>query len=317
MFVYNRRIQRNPCACQIATERKVRVGGSLAAQEAPEAGKDLSRPDEWGCLRPTPSLRNAAENLVRSVFRHKEEPSKTLRQPRQQPHNLRRTTSRQQAAWRGRYCIPSTTPPNLLAFRSQNLRTETVVCNAHVPCPSPIHRHRRPLLPKQPPMTASLSTKNSGDQGTSPDRPTFRSAQRPVSPFVVAACLSATTPAERTFVPPAGIHDAKASRVRHHPLTHQRVATALPRHRPAPSSAPTEDLPASTQATLPDSRISRYDRQRLGTFAPCRESAPVGHSDHGNVASYTTTFTRPTKDGHREPPRHLDSFLHYCPLHSQ
>ena len=121
-----------------------------------------------------------------------DEPAKTLRQPRQQPHNLRTTTSREQTAWRGRYCIPSTTPPNLLAFRSQNLRTETAVCNAHVPCPSPIHRHRRPLLPKQSPMTASLSTKNSGDRGTSPGRPTFRSAQRPVSPFVVAACLLST-----------------------------------------------------------------------------------------------------------------------------
>ena len=138
-----------------------------------------------------------------------DEPAKTLRQPRQQPHNLRTTTSREQTAWRGRYCIPSTTPPNLLAFHSQNLWTETVVCNAHVPCPSPIHRHRSLLLPKQPPMTASLSTKNSGDQGTSPGRPTFRSAQRPVSPFVVVPCSRATTSAERTFVPPVDIDTLK------------------------------------------------------------------------------------------------------------
>ena len=184
------------------------------------------------------------------------------------------------------------------------------MCNAHVPCPSPIHRHRRPLLPKHPPMTASLSTKNSGNREICPGHPTFRSAQRPVSPFVVAACISAPTSAERTLVPPADIHAVKANRVRHHPLTHQRVATALPRHRPAPSSAPTEDFPASNQATLPDSRISRYDHKRFGTSAPCRQSAPVGHSNQGNVASYITTSTRPTKDGHREPPRHLDSFLH-------
>ena len=97
----------------------------------------------------------------------------------------------------------------ILNANSRNLWTETAVCKAHVPCPSSMHRHRKPPLPKWPTMTASLSTKNSGNRGTSPGRPTFRSAQRPVSPFVVVPCSQVATSAERTFVPPADIYALK------------------------------------------------------------------------------------------------------------
>jgi hypothetical protein len=163
-------------------------------------------------------------------------------------------------------------------FRSQNRVIETVVRRTHEWRPSPIRRHRRPFLPKQSPVTASPSTKNlfsananhvSHGQPKSASLVSRRRHRKAVEPMLSPPDLPIGSKAGQPF--------RRGSCVRHHPSTRQRVATALPRHRPPRRSAPTERLPASTQATLPDSRIS---------------------------------ITRSTENGHREPPRHLDSFLH-------
>ena len=82
----------------------------------------------------------------------------------------------------------------------------------------------------QPPP---LPAKDHGRPESHSRRPTSRSAQWPVSPFVVVVSHQLRVKLPQPLPAKACIlTQRRASRARHHPSAHQRVTTALPQHRP-------------------------------------------------------------------------------------